>query len=100
MHTASPYALIVNDSQKDLVDPAVRGTLTVLESCKKFPSIKKVILTSSVAAITDSPISGKKYTENDWNLVMIYLFIFFLFFFYFYFFIFFIFSIYLFIYLY
>jgi len=29
--------------------------------------VKKVVLTSSVAAITDSPINGKVYTESDWN---------------------------------
>ena len=34
-HVASPYVLTVNDPQKDLVDPAVNGTLTVLRSCKK-----------------------------------------------------------------
>lgn len=38
LHTASPYALNVKDPQKDLVDPAVQGTLTVLQSCKKYSS--------------------------------------------------------------
>jgi dihydroflavonol-4-reductase len=31
MHTASPYALDVKDPQKDLIDPAVQGTRSVLE---------------------------------------------------------------------
>jgi nucleoside-diphosphate-sugar epimerase len=35
IHTASPYTLSVDDPQKDLVDPAVLGTLSVLESCWK-----------------------------------------------------------------
>eukprot|EP01120_Amphizonella_sp_Union-15-10_P011499 TRINITY_DN4892_c0_g1_i1.p1 TRINITY_DN4892_c0_g1~~TRINITY_DN4892_c0_g1_i1.p1 ORF type:complete len:306 (+),score=54.10 TRINITY_DN4892_c0_g1_i1:64-981(+) len=64
LHMASPYIVDVKDPQKELVDPAVQGTITVLESCKKN-NIKKVVLTSSMAAITDEPI--KKYTEADWN---------------------------------
>jgi len=67
LHTASPYVLTVRDPQKDLVDPAVKGTLTVLQSCSKIDSVKKVVITSSVAAITDSPDPNHVYTEADWN---------------------------------
>ncbi|CAN1316679.1 Phenylacetaldehyde reductase [Linum perenne] len=41
-HTASPA---------ELVDPAVKGTLNVLRSCAKVPSIKRVVITSSMAAV-------------------------------------------------
>ena len=53
MHTASPYVLHAEDPQRDLVDPAVKGTRTVLASCKKAGTVKRVVLTSSMAAITD-----------------------------------------------
>jgi len=53
IHTASPYFLDVKDPQQDLVDPAVKGTLNVLKSCEISKQVKKVIITSSVAAITD-----------------------------------------------
>lgn len=67
MHTASPYALDVKDPQRDLVDPAVKGTTGVLESCRKAGTVKRVVLTSSMAAITDEPDSDHVYTEADWN---------------------------------
>jgi dihydroflavonol-4-reductase len=67
IHTASPYFLDVKDPQKDLVDPAFKGTLNVLQACVKAGSVKKVVLTSSVAAVFDEPISGHVYTEKDWN---------------------------------
>ena len=67
MHTASPYALDVKDPQRDLVDPAVKGTTSVLESCRKAGTVKRVVLTSSMAAITDEPDSDHVYTEADWN---------------------------------
>jgi len=67
IHTASPYVLDVKNSQHDLVDPALKGTLNVLQACGKSGSVKKVVLTSSVAAVFDEPISGYVYTEEDWN---------------------------------
>jgi len=68
LHTASPYALNVKDPQKDLVDPAVQGTINVLNSCLKNHDIKKVVITSSMAAVTDSPVNDYVYTEDDWNI--------------------------------
>lgn len=72
-HVASPFQLQVENPQKDLIDPAVIGTLNVLESCKKA-GVKRVILTSSAAAIVDGTESinpekfkDKVFTEKDWN---------------------------------
>lgn len=65
-HTASPYALTVEDPQRDLVDPALLGTEGVLEACARA-GVKRVVLTSSMAAVTDEPESGKVLTEADWN---------------------------------
>jgi dihydroflavonol-4-reductase len=66
IHTASPYVVNVKDPQRDLVDPAVKGTLNVLRSAKAA-GVRRVVLTSSMAAITDEPIDGRIFTERDWN---------------------------------
>lgn len=66
-HTASPYALSVKDPQRDLVDPAVAGTRTVLEAAKAAGTVTRVVLTSSMAAITDEPDGGRLLSEDDWN---------------------------------
>jgi dihydroflavonol-4-reductase len=66
IHTASPYIVNVRDPQRDLVDPAVNGTLNVLRSASSA-AVRRVVLTSSMAAITDEPIEGKVFTEDDWN---------------------------------
>ncbi|KAI3461117.1 hypothetical protein Pfo_017780 [Paulownia fortunei] len=50
-HTASPFYHAVTDPQAELIDPALKGTLNVLGSCAKTPSIKRVVLTSSIAAV-------------------------------------------------
>ncbi|KAL5708076.1 Coumarine and phenylpropanoid biosynthesis [Ranunculus cassubicifolius] len=50
-HTASPCVFVVKDPQAELIEPAVKGTLNILSSCAKTPSIKRVIVTSSIAAM-------------------------------------------------
>lgn len=76
-HTASPFFIAVKDDpHKELVEPAVHGTRNVLSSvAKSKDTIKRVILTSSVAAIIGNensgpvkpPKNGDVYTEEDWN---------------------------------
>jgi len=65
-HVASPYALTVADPARDLLAPAVEGTMNVLRACLTSPAVKRVVLTSSVAAIVGSP-DGRVLTEDDWN---------------------------------
>ncbi len=71
-HIASPCKLNVKDAQKDLLDPAVNGTTNVLEAANKSKSVKKVVLTSSVAAIYGDNIDMKNenltiFTEEHFN---------------------------------
>ncbi|MED6172988.1 hypothetical protein PIB30_055171 [Stylosanthes scabra] len=68
-HTASPVMLrVVNDPQAELLDPAVKGTLNVLQSCAKSPSVKRVILTSSISAVvfTDRPLNPDVVVDETW----------------------------------
>lgn len=68
LHMASPYVLEAKDPQKDLVDPAVKGTENVLSASEKAGTVKRVVITSSMAAITDEPESDHVLTEADWNV--------------------------------
>ncbi|KAM2531093.1 hypothetical protein PS1_028877 [Malus domestica] len=67
-HTASPVLLSVTDPQGELLDPAVKGTLNVLQSCAKFPSIKRVVLTSSIASVmmTGVPLTSDVVLDETW----------------------------------
>jgi len=47
-------------------DPAVNGTMNAMKAASDA-GIKLVVLTSSMAAVTDEPIKGKVFDENDWN---------------------------------
>ncbi|KAK3167213.1 hypothetical protein OEA41_010339 [Lepraria neglecta] len=73
IHTASPFVMQVENNERDLLDPAIKGTTEILKAIKKYaPQVKRVVITSSFAAIVD-PKQGARpgytYSEKDWNPV-------------------------------
>jgi nucleoside-diphosphate-sugar epimerase len=74
IHSASPFLFKDVKSNYDFLDPAVKGTTEILKSVKAVaPSVKRVIVTSSFAAIGDlanpENMFGKVYSDDDWNPV-------------------------------
>ncbi|KAH7202695.1 uncharacterized protein BKA55DRAFT_587751 [Fusarium redolens] len=72
MHVASPFYYSATDIKRELLDPSIVGTTSLLTAvCDHAPSVKTVILTSSFAAILNSykpnTIPQHTYTESDWN---------------------------------
>ncbi|KAI0076363.1 NAD(P)-binding protein [Panus rudis PR-1116 ss-1] len=67
-HTASPFHMNFEDPN-DYIHPAVQGTTNILESALKHgKNIKRVVVTSSVAAIQTVGLPEPRiFTENDWN---------------------------------
>lgn len=51
-----PFTTNVKDSQKELIEPAVKGPENVLNSANKTSLVKRVVLTSSCAAIATDTI--------------------------------------------
>lgn len=71
-HTASPFSTTVKDPQKELIEPAVNGTANVLNTANEVSSVKRVVVTSSCAAIYTDAIDTVnapegKLTEKVWN---------------------------------
>ncbi|GKU88604.1 hypothetical protein SLEP1_g2848 [Rubroshorea leprosula] len=67
-HTASPVFFSAADPKAELIDPAVKGTLNVLKSCAKAPSIKRVVMTSSTAtvAFNGMPLTPDVVIDETW----------------------------------
>jgi nucleoside-diphosphate-sugar epimerase len=72
-HCASPFQLAkIKDPQRQLVIPAVQGTDNVLHAVSRTPSVAKVVLTSSVAAMYSDAdecdsTPGQVFTADRWN---------------------------------
>ena len=68
MHTASPFPLAAPKDENELIRPAVEGTLRALKAAKSS-GVKRVILTSSVAAIygRELPAGAAEYDETMWT---------------------------------
>lgn len=67
-HIASPFPSAPPASEDELIIPAVQGTKRVLSGARNA-GVKRVVLTSSVAAILygDANQSKKTFTEEDWT---------------------------------
>lgn len=56
------------DPQKELVDPAVKGTINVLEAARRF-GVRRVVITSSISAMVPNPrwSQGRVVDEESWT---------------------------------
>lgn len=71
-HTASPFTSKITDPQRDLVDPALKGTRNVLASANATDTVRRVVVTSSCAAIYGDAVDVAQapngiLTEEIWN---------------------------------
>ncbi|KAM0543257.1 hypothetical protein ACHAPJ_012403 [Fusarium lateritium] len=68
LHVASPYHYKPQDIQKDLIDPAVNGTLNILRAVRDYaPTVKRVVVTSSFSAVVNIKNPEKTYLEHHFN---------------------------------
>lgn len=72
MHTASPFPISSPENEDELIRPAVEGTLRALRAAKTA-GVKRVVLTSSVAAIYGHqlPSTSATFDETMWTDVQL-----------------------------
>ncbi|EMT73981.1 NADPH-dependent methylglyoxal reductase GRE2 [Fusarium odoratissimum] len=71
VHAASLFNLQPQDNAKGVPEPAIQGSLAILEAAIRYgPQVRQVINISSFAAIVDTSKGlrpGHTYSEKDWN---------------------------------
>lgn len=66
LHVASPFPAVQPRNEDEVVVPARDGALRVLRAARDH-GVRRVVLTSSFAAIGYSRKSGDAYDESDWT---------------------------------
>ena len=66
LHTASPFPASQPKHEDDLILPAKNGTLSLLKAAHQ-ENVKRVVLTSSVAAIAYGHENNQTLTESHWS---------------------------------
>ncbi len=68
MHTASPFPMVQPKNEDEVIGPAVDGALRALRAAKAA-GITRVVMTSSTAAISGSPLPADDtaYDETNWT---------------------------------
>jgi dihydroflavonol-4-reductase len=73
LHMASPFVVTnYQDAVKEIIEPAVLGTENVLNSVNQTESVKRVIVTSSIASTYGDAIDilqteHNRFDESHWN---------------------------------
>mmetsp|Transcript_2684 Transcript_2684/g.6313 ORF Transcript_2684/g.6313 Transcript_2684/m.6313 type:complete len:180 (+) Transcript_2684:2-541(+) len=70
-HSASPFFFGDGNTEDDFVPPATQGTKDIMETIARNGDIKRVVLTSSMAAVAyngNKLPSDHVYTDNDWSI--------------------------------
>lgn len=70
LHLAAPFTYDTGDYERDLMIPALKGSLAVLEAAKEMSSVRRVVQTNSFACIYDAkagPAPGRTYSAKDWS---------------------------------
>ena len=63
---AAVYRIVARDPQREIVEPSVVGGLNALRAAKAA-GVRKVVFTSSIAAVGSDAPPDKPLTEQDWN---------------------------------
>ncbi|KAL2495274.1 Anthocyanidin reductase [Forsythia ovata] len=58
-HVATPTNFASEDPENDMIKPAIEGVINVMSACSKAGTVKRVVFTSSAAAITVNQLHGK-----------------------------------------
>ena len=66
IHSGTPFQLDVQDPQRDLLDPTIKGTENFLQVASEIASLKKVVFVGSVASLNTSyPLADPNRAAND-----------------------------------
>jgi len=67
-HVASPFAIKPPKDENEFINPAVNGTTSIMNACLKH-KVKKLVITSSVAAVYPGRDCDEVHKDDDWSIL-------------------------------
>ncbi|KAK4185886.1 hypothetical protein QBC35DRAFT_502731 [Podospora australis] len=70
IHVASPFTYDTENNEDELIIPAINGVKAILGAAARSKTVKRVVITSSFAAVLDADRKAPPYftyTADDWN---------------------------------
>jgi len=67
-HVASPLLLKPPKDENEFINPAVNGTTCIMNACIKH-KVKKLVMTSSVAAVYPGRDYKDVHNEDHWSII-------------------------------
>nr|AIY22763.1 dihydroflavonol 4-reductase [Iochroma calycinum] len=66
-HVATPMDFESNDPENEVIKPTVRGMLSIIESCAKANTVKRLVFTSSAGTLDVQEHQKLFYDETSWS---------------------------------
>nr|AFS60083.1 dihydroflavonol 4-reductase [Paphiopedilum concolor] len=66
-HVATPMDFESQDPENEVIKPTINGVLSIMRSCKKAGTVKRVIFTSSAGTVNVEEQQAPVYDENSWS---------------------------------
>ncbi|KAL0332903.1 UNVERIFIED_CONTAM: Dihydroflavonol 4-reductase [Sesamum calycinum] len=66
-HLATPMDFESNDPENEVIKPTVEGMLSIIRSCAKAKTVKKLIFTNSAATLNVEEHQKPVYDESNWS---------------------------------
>ncbi|XP_010926084.1 dihydroflavonol 4-reductase [Elaeis guineensis] len=66
-HVATPMDFESKDPENEVIKPTVNGLLSIMKSCKKAGTVKRVIFTSSAGTVNVQEHLKSEYDESSWT---------------------------------
>ncbi|KAL8047384.1 hypothetical protein ABFX02_08G237900 [Erythranthe guttata] len=66
-HMATPMDFESEDPENEVIKPTIEGMMSIIESCAKAKTVKKLIFTNSAGTLNVEPHQKPVYDETNWS---------------------------------
>ncbi|GFY80370.1 dihydroflavonol 4-reductase [Actinidia rufa] len=66
-HVATPMDFESKDPENEVIKPTINGVLSIIRSCTKAKTVKRLVFTSSAGTVNAQEHQQPRYDENNWS---------------------------------